>query len=383
MAGSWSLPWPAQPVVTVRSAAATVDRPDGQNAHNLPALPRTAAGEDHQRCPIALSAVLARRTLLMFWFVLVCGWGLTAALIALVWIHSRPGRALPVGLGIGIVGGLLWPVTAWAAVGAWLYARATRRSGQAPADPAAIAAQVQQAQAYAQQAEIESMSASAEYWRAEVQRLTAQQHSALAPLTHPAATGLIVVGCTIASLATIGALWFAAPSPQPATAAARVPSTPSGPVAPPPAGQAEPARTTLGNIAKAYGDIAGLAGNDGNQIAEFTVGAPSAATCNPYAQRPVNGRFIRLPITLKTYDDPTDQLILLNLSGPWEYVSADARSLEASTTAAASCAYEVPSQLGPNRTYEFTVVLDVPAEPGALVLNTIYDGGWEWTYTGS
>jgi hypothetical protein len=319
----------------------------------------------------------------MFWFVLVCGWGLTAALIALVWIHSRPGRALPVGLGIGVVGGLLWPITAWVAVGAWFYARATRRSGQAPADPAALAGQVQQALAYAKQAEVEGMSASAEYWRAEVQRLTAQQHSAPATITHPAATGVIVVGCTIASLATIGALWFAAPSPESATATARVPSAPPGPVAPPPAGQAEPARTQLGNITKAYGEVARLTGNDGNQIAEFTVGVPTAATCNPYAQPPVNGRFIRLPITLKTYDDPTNQLIVLNLSGPWEYVSPDGRSLEASTTAAASCAYEVPPQLGPNRTYEFAVVLDVPAEPGALVLNTIYDGGWEWTYTGS
>lgn len=318
----------------------------------------------------------------MFWFVLVCGWGLTAALIALVWIHSRPGRALSVGLGIGVVGGVVWPVTAWAAVGAWFYTRATRRSGQAPADPAVIAGQAQQAQAYAQQAEIEGMSASAEYWRAEVQRLTAQQHPPT-PHTHPAATGLIVVGCTIASLATIGALWFAAPSPEPTTATARVPSAPSGPVAPPPAAQAEPARTKLGNIAKAYGEAAGLAGNDGNQIAEFTVGAPTAATCNPYAQDPVNGRFIRLPITLQTYDDPTDQLILLSLGGPWEYVSADGRSLQASTTTAASCAYEVPSQLGPNRTYEFAVVLDVPAEHGALVLNTIFDSGWEWTYTGS
>jgi hypothetical protein len=162
-----------------------------------------------------------------------------------------------------------------------------------------------------------------------------------------------------------------------------VPSTPLGPIAVPPVQQAEPARTKLGNIAKAYGDVAWLVGNDGNRVAEFTVGAPTSATCNPYAQDPVNGRFIRLPITLKTYDDPTEQLILLNVAAPWEYVSTDGRSLEASTTAAASCAYEAPSPLGPNRIYQLAVVLDVPAEPGALVLNTIFDGGWEWTYTGS
>jgi hypothetical protein len=175
--------------------------------------------------------------MLMFWFVLVCGWGLTAALIALVWINTRRGRSLLAGLGIGALGGLLWPVTAWVAVGAWFYARAARRSGQTPVDPAALAGQVQQAQAYAQQAEIEGMSASAEYWRAEVRRLTAQQHAPTTLIAHPAATGLIVVGCTIASLATIGALWFAAPSPEPAPAAAGPPSSPAGPAVPAPVGQ--------------------------------------------------------------------------------------------------------------------------------------------------
>ncbi|MGH8964053.1 MAG: hypothetical protein ACRDXB_01810, partial [Actinomycetes bacterium] len=334
--------------------------------------------------PAARSGTPADGRLLMFWFVLMCGWGLTAALIALVWIHTRLDRSLPVGLGIGIVGGLLWPVTFWIAVGAWYYARTARRSGQAPADPADIARQVQQAQAYAHQAEIEGMTASAEYWRAELQRLGAQQQAGPAPRTYPAATGPIVVGCTIASLATVGALWFATPSSEPAPTAARMPSTPFGPVAPAaPADDADPTRTRLGNLAKAYGEVAGVVGNDGHQIAEFTVGAPTEAPCGPYAQDPVNGRFIRLPISLKTYDDPTDQLPLVGF-GTWEFVGADGLSLEASTSAATSCTYEVPSQLGPNRLYEFAVVLDVPAAPGALVLNTIFDGGgWEWSYSGS
>ncbi len=321
----------------------------------------------------------------MFWFVLVCGWGMTAALIALVWIHTKPDRSLLAGLGIGVVGGLLWPVTIWAALGTWLYSRAIR-SGRTPSDPVAMTAQVQQAQAYAQQAEIESMTASAEYWRAEVQRLTAEQHVPAARIAHPAATSLIVLGCTVAALGTVGALWFATPRLEPAAAVASAPSTPPWPGLPAvPAGPADPARTELGNVAKRYGEAAQLVGLDGSLIAEFTIGNPTAATCgSSYAQDPVNDRFIRLPISLKTYDDPTDQLILLPLGGPWEYVSADGRSLEASTSAASTCAYDVPPQLGPNRTYEFDVVLDVPAAPGALVLDVIFDdGGWEWAYVGS
>lgn len=326
----------------------------------------------------------------MFWFVLLCGWGLTAAVIALVWIHTRPGRSLLTGLQIGVVGGLLWPVTVWVAVGAALYARARRASGSAQAVGTEVPAQIQQAQAFARQAEVEGMATSAEYWRAEVQRLTAQP----APTrTHPAATGMIVLGCTLASLATVGGLWLGAAAPPAEASAAAAPAAPmpvgpAAPVPPPPVEQAEPVQTALGNIAKQYGEVASVVGKNGDVIAEFTIGDPTAPTCNPYSpEDPVNGRFIRLPVTLKTYDDPTDQLVLLSFGGSaWEFVSTDGRSTEVATTAASMCAYDIPSQLGPNRTYDFGIVLDVPSAPGSLVLNTSWsaDGadGWEWTFSG-
>jgi hypothetical protein len=323
----------------------------------------------------------------MFWFALLCGWGLTAALIALIWIRTRPGRRLLTGLALGIAGGLLWPVTVWVAIGAAFYARASRASGSVPAGAAEVEAQVQQALAFARQAEIEGMTTSAEYWRAEVQRLSAQQ-PAQSP-THPAATSMIVLACTVASLTTIGGLWLASPSPEAASAVAAPLSLPVGPFVPaPPLGPAqdEPVRrTALGNIAKQYGEAASVVGNDGGTIAEFTIGSPAPASCNPYAQDPINSRFIQLPVTLKTFDDPADQLLLLHLASPWEYVRADGRSLEASTTAAGSCSYDSPMQLGPNRTYEFAVVLDVPDGPGTLVLSppAFGDGGWEWAYAGS
>jgi hypothetical protein len=147
--------------------------------------------------------------MLMFRFVLVCGWGVTAALIALVWISSRPGRGLPAALGIGIA----------------------------------------------------------------------------------------------ACLASIGALWFAAPSPEPAPVAAPTPWT-------------QPTQ---------------------------------ALPAPPAPPAPAHGR-----------------------------------SLKAFTPAAVTCKLDSPTHLGPNRSYEFTVVLDVPAAPGALVLNPLfYDAGWEWAYAGS
>jgi hypothetical protein len=66
---------------------------------------------------------------------------------------------------------------------------------------------------------------------------------------------MIVLGCTLASLATVGVLWLSAvlsPAPAP-SAAAPAPPTPVGaaaPVPPLPAAQAEPVLTELGNIVK-------------------------------------------------------------------------------------------------------------------------------------
>jgi hypothetical protein len=107
----------------------------------------------------------------MYGFALVCGWALTSAVIALVWITIRPKRNLLVGLLIGVVAGLLWPITLWIAVGALLNHRGTVRSASAASDPSALDALAHQADAFARQAELENMPASAAYWRAEAQRL--------------------------------------------------------------------------------------------------------------------------------------------------------------------------------------------------------------------
>jgi hypothetical protein len=168
----------------------------------------------------------------MYGFVLVCGWGLTASLTALVWINGRSGRSLVMGLLIGLVAGLIWPTTLWVALGAAIYHRAARRSGTTGEAPEKLDAQVRQAEAFARQAELENMPTSAQYWRAEAQRLSAQQHGSGARSTRPASTGLIVVGGTVASLATIGVLALAAPplpsvtSPPTPLAAAPVSATP-------------------------------------------------------------------------------------------------------------------------------------------------------------
>lgn len=87
----------------------------------------------------------------MYGYALVCGWGLSAAVIALVWANSRPGRSLLIAMLIGAVAGLLWPVTLWVAAAAWIYRRANRRAGATAPDPAVLDAQARQAEAFARQ----------------------------------------------------------------------------------------------------------------------------------------------------------------------------------------------------------------------------------------
>jgi hypothetical protein len=156
----------------------------------------------------------------LYWFVLLCGWALTAAVIALVWMHSKPGRTFMSGLVIGLFAGVLWPITLWVAIGAFIAGR--RTAGAVPAD---LDAQLRQAEAYVRQAELEGMAGQAQYWRAEWDRLNALRSSGASAVRPPA---LVVLGCTVGALITIGALAATWPTSSAIAAPPSPLPTPSG-----------------------------------------------------------------------------------------------------------------------------------------------------------
>jgi hypothetical protein len=49
----------------------------------------------------------------VFGLFMLLGWVATAALITILWARRRPGRSIVPGLLLGVVSGLLWPVTLW------------------------------------------------------------------------------------------------------------------------------------------------------------------------------------------------------------------------------------------------------------------------------
>lgn len=317
----------------------------------------------------------------MFWFALVCGWVFTAAVIALAWINVREEGRLSVGVAIGAIGGALWPVTLWVAIGAWLLARtATKRRTLTTSTAGQTEAQLAEAEAFAKQADIEEMPSSAAYWRAEVQRLSAQGPATVQP--HPAPTGVIVLGCAVAAVATLGGLFVTAPSST-STAPSTSPPTASGTNnSAVQSTTTDRALTTLGNLRKEFGERSGYAVVDDRAAADFVISEPRPAKCNPYAQNSRNGTFVELSIAVTTYDDPDQYLKALSFGSHWEFVGTDGRSVEASTSAAATCAYDSPPSLGPNRIYEFRIVVDLPERDGVLIFAPpAATAGWEWQYT--
>lgn len=68
----------------------------------------------------------------MFAVFMVLGWAATTVLITLVWRKQRPGRSIVPGLLLGLVSGLLWPVTMWIAIGMLWHQRSRSSSRLSP-----------------------------------------------------------------------------------------------------------------------------------------------------------------------------------------------------------------------------------------------------------
>lgn len=68
----------------------------------------------------------------MFNLLMLLGWVTTAVLITVAWASRRPGHSIVPGVLVGLVSGLLWPVTLWIAVGLWWHQRSRSSSRPVP-----------------------------------------------------------------------------------------------------------------------------------------------------------------------------------------------------------------------------------------------------------
>lgn len=140
--------------------------------------------------------------------------------------------------------------------------------------------------------------------------------------------------------------------------------------------------TALGNLPKAYGETASTGVDSANPILEFVIDQPREAVCDTsFGDTPENGRFVELPMTVQTFDDPEGMLFVMAPSAhSFEFVDPTGNStpMVGTSSAAGACGFDSPTEMRPNRTYEYPVVVDVPEGPGSLVLNLGGAGGWEY-----
>jgi len=139
--------------------------------------------------------------------------------------------------------------------------------------------------------------------------------------------------------------------------------------------------TERGSLPKVIGQHAAVT-NPGTTdvVVDFVLSGVQGARCNSGADDPKNGKFVAVKVSAKTATDAQNLLPRVVFGAGWEFVSRDGESVVASTVQAASCDYDPPSELKPNRSYNFDVVLDVPQSTagGVVVFDPVRNGGWEW-----
>jgi hypothetical protein len=164
--------------------------------------------------------------------------------------------------------------------------------------------------------------------------------------------------------------------------AARVEETPA-PAAPEPSPVTEASASAAwpeGAVAKRPGDVASLQ-RDGATVATFSVVSIAAdpPCTRSDAADPANGHFIELELEVST----TGSLgAPFDITAPaWTFVSADGERTADVVGESATCMGAVsllPADIGAGERRRGTVVLDVPATTGSLVLDL--GGGTAWGY---
>ncbi|MCW2721744.1 MAG: hypothetical protein JWR81_5566 [Pseudonocardia sp.] len=129
------------------------------------------------------------------------------------------------------------------------------------------------------------------------------------------------------------------------------------------------ADTERGSLPKVIGQHAAVT-NPGTTdvVVDFVPSGVEGVRCNSGVDDPKNGKFVAVKVSAKTAADPQNLLPRVIFGTGWESVSRDGESLVASTVQAASCTYDAPNELKPNRSYHFDVVLDVPQSTAGVVV---------------
>lgn len=153
----------------------------------------------------------------------------------------------------------------------------------------------------------------------------------------------------------------------------------------------EPKRSERGNLIKVIGQGAGVSSAvSKDQLADFVINSitPDAVCTGEYAQPPVNGHFIVLDVSIKTYPALAEESWPVFDLNPYNMkivapngTTSNADLATASTYGCLPDAELLPSNgIGPAESLTGKMVLDSEVAAGTLVVTNGPVGGWEYEF---
>ena len=157
----------------------------------------------------------------------------------------------------------------------------------------------------------------------------------------------------------------------------------------PAAASQTPKLSSRGNIVKKVGEEAGITGEDGKDVADWTVTGinPNPTCSNPANQQPEHGHFIEFDITATTtenYDPMKYGSLDVGTAYRWQFIQKDGTQWNGmpGSTAAESCMTQtdkLPDSLNQGAKAQGKVIFDVPSLEGTLYYPQMGKAeGWEY-----
>lgn len=104
--------------------------------------------------------------------------------------------------------------------------------------------------------------------------------------------------------------------------------------------------------------------------------------CHEWGEKPKDGHTLLLDVSVATgeYEQANDLAMLTLTATSFAELGSDGVTHQADMGFCTDQEQGLPFQFGKNQKYQGKIEIVVPEASGTLILNSMVDGGWEWTY---
>ena len=141
-------------------------------------------------------------------------------------------------------------------------------------------------------------------------------------------------------------------------------------------------RNERGLNPKKLGDKAWISWHDEEAVA-FTINSVEIdPACHEWGEKPEDGHTLLLDVSVATgeYEQANSLAMLALTATSFAELDSDGVTHQANMGFCTDPEQALPFQFGKNQKYRGKIEIVVPEVSGTLILNSVVDGGWEWTY---